>query len=124
MLSGAASSPSTDKTQSDEHVPLQRSNSKNAAADSVYSTPRSSVPSTPKSAVPSTPKSNRGLDLSLSSAPSTPAHDKSDTEFDMETNARLSNISHEDLLHLFKKQEKTLSRYKTRFSEVGVICLL
>lgn len=68
--------------------------------------------------VPSTPKKQKSLDLSLSSAQSTPGHEKSDTEFDTETSSKVSSLSHDDLVRLFQKQEKTLNRYKTRFSEV------
>ena len=68
--------------------------------------------------VPTTPKSQTSLDLTISSAHSTPSHDRSGVEFDAETSGKISNLSHEELLHLFKRQAKTLSRYKTRFSEV------
>jgi len=68
--------------------------------------------------VPTTPKSQTSLDLTISSAHSTPSHDRPDIEFDAEMSGKISNLSHEELLHLFKRQAKTLNRYKTRFSEV------
>ena len=66
--------------------------------------------------VPSTPKSHKALDFS--SAQSTPSHDKSDNELDADKIGKISSLSHEELVHLFQRQGKTLNRYKTRFSEV------
>lgn len=70
--------------------------------------------------VPSTPKSQKALDFS--STQSTPSHDKSDTELDAEKIGKINSLSHDELVHLFQRQAKTLNRYKTRFSEVKCLC--
>lgn len=73
---------------------------------------------TTPSSMPSTPKSKKALDFQLSSGHSTPGHEKSDVEFEADASGKVSSMSQDDLLRLFQRQEKTLNRYKTRFSEV------
>ncbi len=69
--------------------------------------------------LPSTPKHNRTQFETPSPGFSTPSHDKSDLDIDVDAGIKLDNVSHENLIHMFKKQEKTLGRYKLRFSEVS-----
>ncbi len=87
---------------------------KHHAAPEQKSQPRTPTPSS----VPSTPKSSRMQFETPSSTLSTPSHEKSDTEADADSSVRISSVPHDELVHLFRKQEKTLGRYKTRFSEV------
>ena len=85
--------------------------------DNAGSQQKDSKTSTPSS-VPSTLKSHKALDFSMSSAQSTPSHERSDHEMDLDTSTAISSLTPDELMHLYRKQEKTLSRYKTRFTEV------
>ena len=79
-----------------------------------------------------TPK--RALEHQSSLPPASPSSvgGRSDTESDAEqgstgTPARLEGATKDEVVAMFKKQERVLTRYKTRFSEVVtvfvVVCL-
>ena len=76
-----------------------------------------------------TPK--RALEHQTSLPPASPSSvgGRSDAESDAEqgstgTPARLEGATKDEVVAMFKKQERVLARYKTRFSEVHVVIVL
>ena len=114
-VANASSDPlgvSTDTSQTPTTPKLQDGKTSRNTIDST-----SSNPGTPSS-TPSTPV--RMHSRHVFPPPSTPRDERSDAESDLDQNEKLDHMTREELVAMYKKHERTLGRYKTRFSEVCI----